>query len=92
MTYRNGDVVSDEAFIVLSDRGYYAVFQGSEGEPYVPVVVPIRVEGNSISFTLPASIDPRGQFRVKITDSELTGTLSGNAQTMHLKRKASYWQ
>ncbi|MDO1530439.1 hypothetical protein QMK61_16500 [Fulvimonas sp. R45] len=32
------------------------------------------------------------QSRGKITNGELTGTFSGNAQTVHLKRKASYWQ
>jgi hypothetical protein len=88
----SGDVLGDEIFLVFSNRGYYAVFQGSEGEPYVPVVVPVKVEGNSISFTLPASTDPRGKFQGKITNGELTGTFSGNAQTVHLKRKASYWQ
>lgn len=94
MSYNDdsGDVLGDEVFIVFSNRGYYAVFQGSEGEPYVPVVVPVKVEGNTISFTLPASVDPRGQFHGKIAGGELTGTFSGNAQTIHLKRKASYWQ
>lgn len=94
MSYNNesGDILGDETFIVFSNRGYYVVFQGSEGEPYPPVVVPAKVEGNVISFTLPAAIDPRGKFQGKVTNGELVGTFSRNGQAVHLKRKLSYWQ
>jgi hypothetical protein len=94
MTYNteSGDVLGDEVFIVFSGKGYYAVFQGSEGEPYPPVVIPAQVDGTSIRFTLPKSVDPRGEFQGNIVGDELVGSFSSNGQSIHLKRKESYWQ
>ena len=94
MTYNRdgGDVLGIEVFVVYSGHGYFVVYQSSEGEPTAPVVMPATVAGSSISFVVPASADPRGAFAGTIGDKELTGTFSGNRQTVHLKRKASYWQ
>jgi len=88
----SGDVTGQEAFVVFSKQGYFVVFQASEGEPYPPVVVPAVISGASISFELPSQIDPRGSFHGEVSGDELTGTFKANGQTIHLKRKKSYWQ
>jgi hypothetical protein len=87
-----GDVLGAEISIVNSNRGYYVVYQISEGEPAVPVVLPARVAGSSISFVVPPEGNPRGAFAGTIGDQELSGTFAGNKEQIHLKRKASYWQ
>lgn len=94
MTYsqETGDVIGIEVFLVYSNRGYFAVYQTSEGEPSVPVVVSARVDGSSVSFQVPPEIDSRGSFNGAIGNNELTGRFSGNGQVVHLKRKPSYWQ
>lgn len=88
----SGDVLGDEALVVFSKIGYFVVFQASEGEPYAPVVVPATVDGSSITFILPSEIDARGEFQGRIVNDELVGTFKANSQTIHLKRKNSYWQ
>lgn len=94
MTYNTegGDVLGVEVFITYSRQGYFVVYQSSEGEPSMPVVVPAKVTGAAISFDVPAAADPRGHFAGTIDAQELTGTFSGNQEVVHLKRKASYWQ
>jgi hypothetical protein len=92
MAMHDGDVIGDEAFILFTHHGYYVVFQRSEGEPDVPVVVPANIHGSAVSFTLPGAVDPRGTFRGHIVDGTLEGRFDGNEQVIHLKRKPSYWQ
>lgn len=88
-----GDIVGMEVFVVYSRDGYRVVYQSSEGEPSSPVVVPAKIDGNAISFSLPPpGTDPRGNFTGKIKPTEMVGTFSGNGQTVHLPRRASYWQ
>lgn len=87
-----GDVLGIEVFVTYSSHGYFVVYQSSEGEPSIPVVVPAHVSGTAISFAVPAGTDPRGAFAGTINGQELTGTFSGNQETVHLRRKASYWQ
>jgi hypothetical protein len=86
-----GDVIGTEIFVVDTNRGYYVVFQSGEGEPSVPVVVPAKVSGSSIRFTLPSGTEG-GTFTGTIGATQLIGSFSSNHQTIHLKRKASYWQ
>lgn len=86
----SGDVLGDELLIVPTARGYFVVFQSSEGEPAVPVVVPAMIEGQDISFSLPKP--GPGDFRGTITQHELIGSFCGNSEQMRLKRKNSYWQ
>ena len=87
-----GDVNGIEIFLVYSNRGYYAVYQSGEGTPSVPVVVPAKVQGVMVTFQVPPAVDARGTFTGTINDKELSGSFSGNGQTVHLKRKSSYWQ
>lgn len=94
LTYHeeSGDVLGDEVFVVFSNQGYFVVFQGSEGAPYRPVVVPAQVDGASISFVLPPQVDPRGAFSGQLVNDELVGTFKNNGQSIRLKKRASYWQ
>jgi hypothetical protein len=94
MTYnREGsDVLGMEIFIVYSARGYFVVYQSSEGEPSAPVILPANVSGSSVRFVIPPAIDSRGAFQGTVGTAELAGTFSGNRETVHLPRKGSYWQ
>lgn len=87
-----GDLLGTEIFVTYARDGYFVVYQSSEGEPTTPVVVPATISGTSIKFSVPKSIDPRGNFIGTIGLQELTGSFSGNKEVIHLKRKASYWQ
>ena len=92
-----GDLLGDEIFLVYSDRGYYVIYQESEGAVYAPIVIPAKVDGSSVSFTLPPSADRPDQptgFQGKVINDELVGTFKfkNTEQTVHLKRKNSYWQ
>lgn len=87
-----GDVVGQEVFIVFSKSGYFAILQLSEGEPSAPVVVPVKVAGSAVTFTVPTEMDTRGTFKGNISGGHLVGTFSGNGQKVDLKRKSSYWQ
>ena len=49
----SGDVVGAEVILVFSRKGYFVIFQNSEGSPSVPVVVPARVEAEKIQFDVP---------------------------------------
>jgi hypothetical protein len=94
MSYNNegGDILGVEVFLVYSRDGYRVVYQSSEGEPASPIVLPARIDGKTISFSLPSNIDPRGNFAGNIEPTELVGRFSGNGQTVHLMRRPSYWQ
>ena len=87
----SGDVLGTEVSIVYSRQGYYAVYQSSEGEPGVPVVVPAKVEGTSLQFDVPAATDSRGRFTGTFDAAGLTGTFAGSQERVDLKRSASYW-
>ena len=94
LTYsaEEGDVGGIELFVVNSNHGYYVVYQSAEGEPGVPVVIPAKVEGHHLRFSVPASVDGRGTFSGSVSGDALSGKFTGNGEDVHLKRKASYWQ
>lgn len=87
-----GDVLGQEIFIVYSKGGYFAVLQSSDGEPGAPVIVPAAFKGDEVTFLVPAELDLRGEFHGVVSQEGLVGTFSGNGQSIHLKRKNSYWQ
>lgn len=87
-----GDLLGTEIFVTYARDGYFVVYQSSEGDPTTPVVVPATISGTSIKFSVPKSVDPRGNFVGTIGPQELTGSFSANKEVIHLKRKASYWQ
>ena len=49
----SGDVLGLEVFIYNTRNGYMAAVQVAEGEPEVPVVVPVRIDGQKMMFELP---------------------------------------
>jgi TRAP-type uncharacterized transport system fused permease subunit len=87
-----GDVLGLELFVVYSNYGYYVIYQSSEGEPSMPIVIPAIIEGMRITFEVPASIGASGSFEGVISSAGLIGTFSENQQTVHLKRTSRYWQ
>lgn len=94
----SGDVLGIELYVVLSSKGYVVVFQSSEGEPTVPVVVVAKIEGDTIEFELPPGCAYAGRFTGTLTDEGITGTFpsgrlgpKGN-KIIRLKRGKGYWQ
>ena len=87
-----GDIIGHELFIVYSRDNYYVFFQSSEGEPDMPQLVPARIEGSAIYFTLVSSDAKVIQFNGVITDDELTGKFDNSERLIILRRGKSYWQ
>lgn len=94
-----GDVVGMEVWIVYAGGTYWATVQLAEGEPAPPVVVPVQVSAQHVSFSLKQpSVRPDGssapdlvlKFEGTVTGSALTGAFA-NSRVM-LKRGATYWQ
>jgi hypothetical protein len=94
MSYHSegGDMLGTELFVVKSNHGYYVIYQSSEGEPSVPVVIPAKVDGTKINFDVPSSVDSNGSFSGVISNTGLIGTFSDSQQIVHLRRASSYWQ
>lgn len=90
-----GDVLGMELSIVGSREGYFVVFQASEGEPSVPVVVKVIVKDQEVEFSIPEATIFSGTFKGKVDNAGLRGNIegySGYASKLFLKRQASYWQ
>jgi hypothetical protein len=84
----SGDVSGREIFIVGANDGYFAVVQIAEGVPGTPVVVPVEVDGDRITFTVPGS--PPEIFEGRVTSSRLEGRLG--LGRLSIRRSKSYWQ
>jgi hypothetical protein len=90
-----GDILGMEITIVGSREGHFSVFQASEGEPSIPVVVRVIVKDQEVEMTIPESTIFSGTFKGKVTSNGLRGSIegySGYASKLFLKRQASYWQ
>ena len=87
-----GDVVGMEVFILYTGEGYYAVVQFAEGNPLVPVVVPVKVYKSSVSFTVPLSTGASGKFIGIVSEEGLIGKFENGGEKFILKRNKSYWQ
>jgi hypothetical protein len=94
LTYNTegGDLLGEEIFVVTTNKGYQVIYQQSEGEPQVPVVVPATMMGHALSFTVPAEVSGVGTFTGTVHAHDLTGTFSGSGMKVRLVRKNSYWQ
>jgi hypothetical protein len=94
----SGDVLGIEVFVVLSSRGYFVVFQSSEGGPAVPVVAQAKIEGKSIEFVLPPESAYAGKFKGTLTEEGINGSFpSGRlgpdgSSVIRLKKGKSFWQ
>lgn len=98
LSYNNesGDLSGMEIIILPSrhgpDGGYSAFVQISEGGAPSTAIVPLKVTGANIDFTLPADSEYPGEHLVgnfKGVELILKWS-SGNEE--HLKRGKSYWQ
>lgn len=87
-----GDLLGYEFFIVYSVNDFYVLYQESSGEPVTPLLLPVDVKGDSISFTMPSEHGSHGKFEGTVTDDGLTGRFSNIDEHIELKRKNSYWQ
>ena len=90
-----GDVVGVEITVIYSDSGYFALVQCAEGSPGAPQLIPVTVEGSTISFSLPPQADsdcPATNFLGSISKRGLTGTFKDNDWPGFLKRRRSYWE
>jgi hypothetical protein len=91
-----GSVLGEELRIVYTDKGYQGMLQIASGEPGAMVIVPVKMTGNKIEFTVPnlppmytasrffGTIDPmtiRGQFTYQ----------NGVSREVVLKKGKSYW-
>jgi hypothetical protein len=99
LTYNveGGDLLGIEIRIVWTRKGYYATVQISEGEPNVPILVPVSWMNRT-----------RGEFVIRIPEPNMrTGKIKGRVQAdglemifdgmseefnkIKLPRKPSYW-
>lgn len=86
-----GDLVGFEFFIVYSGQGYYLFYQESVGEPDTPQLLPVKVDGNKISFKLQSDPSDYGAFKGTISADGLTGKFMNADYPVELQRKESYW-
>ena len=85
----SGDLVGVELHILPSRKGYFVVFQSSEGEPDEPVLVPAIVKASKLSFILPPGGSYTGKFTGEINSSYITGRFENGALSPH---GASIWK
>ena len=90
-----GDVFGTEVFVVVGTPGggvvvnYFVYCQVASGSPEAPVLVPARVDGTNLEFTMPA---PWGTFRGVVSEAALIGEFQGTKTRVRLRRGKSYWQ
>jgi hypothetical protein len=95
----SGDLLGNEIFIVYASGGYVAFVQESLGEPRMPSVVPVLVDGDTVSFAVPDPSGGKDEYKGRISAAGFDGTLRHQQargelaeQTIHLRRKKSYWE
>lgn len=91
---QSGDVIGIEIFVVYSRKGYQVVFQDSEGEPSVPVVIPASVSPKRILFEIPKDVGSSytGKFNGVFYEDKIVGSFEGLKDEIILIRRSSYWQ
>ena len=87
----SGDLLGWELFIVFSSDTYHVLFQESEGWPTVLLLLPLKVEGSSIRFTVPRAAGGQ-EFTGTVSAAGITGRFADLNQEIFLPRKPSYWQ
>ena len=81
-----------EVFIVFTEKGYFALVQFSDGAPTVPELVPLVVQGRSISFVTNLPNGVKGRFDGDVTQSGLRGKFVDMGEPFLLPKRRSYWQ
>jgi len=84
------DMIGIEVIIVRSREGFRAFVQTADGVPGAPVLVPVSLDGPTLSFTIPSTTGEPLEFKGKATRQGLSGTLDDRPLT--LPRRRSYWQ
>lgn len=97
LTYNkeSGDLGGTEISILFGAQAHYAVVQCAEGEPGVPIVVKIHVDGLKVSFAVPKNSGsgcPEAAYVGTVSAAGLMGQFSGFGSPELLQRKNSYWQ
>jgi hypothetical protein len=95
-----GDLLGTEIFLVSAqEHGYFAFVQSWAGGTTPPVVVPVQVDGDKVTFAVPAPSLGEGNYEGRISGTGFDGTCrhplaSGgfSEEPIHLKRKKSYWE
>ena len=94
---QTGDVIGDEVFIVYSREGYFAYVQCAEGSPGLPVIVPVKLKGLDVEFSIPEKSGSQcsgATFSGRVSKTELSGKwrYPNVSHDAVLKRRRSYWQ
>lgn len=84
------EMIGIEVIIVRSREGFRAFVQTADGLPAAPMLVPVSVDGATLSFTVPATTGELLEFKGTATRQGLSGTLGDRQLT--LPRRRSYWQ
>jgi hypothetical protein len=102
LTYsqEGGDLLGTEIFLVSAqEHGYFAFVQSWAGGTTPPVVVPVQVDGDKVTFAVPAPSIGEGNYEGRISGTGFDGTCrrplaSGgfSEEPIRLKRKKSYWE
>ncbi|SHN63383.1 hypothetical protein [Desulfovibrio litoralis] len=93
----SGDILGYEFFIIPGplENEYYVMFQESPGWPQKPLLVPLKVNGNSIEFTVPRDEKFNKDemiFKGKIIPGKIVGQFNSYNEKIELKKGESYWQ
>ena len=75
----SGDVIGLEIFLVFSRDGYFVIFQGSEGSPSAPLIVPASIKNGNVTFTVPEGNGYSGRFDGHISNGMLVGSFKSGA-------------
>jgi hypothetical protein len=89
-----GDLNGMEVRVVLTNEGYKATVQFSEGGAGDIFIVPFKTSNGHISFDVRSEEGKPAHFSGNLTDKGLKGTIkypSGASEIIFLPRKKSYW-
>jgi hypothetical protein len=85
--------------VSAQEHGYFAFVQSWAGGTTVPVVVSVQVDGDKVTFAVPAPSMGQGNYEGRTSGTGFDGTCrhplaSGgfSEEPIHLKRNKSYWR
>ena len=99
LDFHGEDLIGTEVFILGGSDGYVAMVQHWEGGSSGPIIVPVRINGDRITFTVPTESSAAGEFRGRVGKTGFDGIwrhVQPNGgyvmEDIHLPRRNSYWQ
>ena|SRR5688572_15212617 len=82
-----------EVFVLRGGGKYFVMLQTAEGTSSIPVVVPARIVGDTLTFDLRETIQRSlGQFSGRFEGGHLIGEFTGWRSRQNLPRRSSFWQ